>query len=655
MKKINYLLVCILVFVSSIAYAQYNKRYIYAKSQNSIVAKQYYDAISLLTLLIDSDSVSRDAYFLRAIAKYYLNDLIGAEQDFTSAIKINPVYVEAYQYRAITRSIMGNWEEAVTDFETAITIRPDYTDIYYSRGVTFLMCQQFDNAISDFDIFIRKNPNEEDAYLNRGSAHLMLKDTLKAFHDINKAVEVASRSSEALTRRAGIYAMMDKREEAFEDYSKALFYDKKNITAYFNRAILQSQSNRPMDAIADFSKVIELDPTNSLSYFNRAITKSQIGDFNSAMSDYDKVVELSPDNVLGYYNRAGLALRLGDLEKAVNDYTYTIELYPDFANAYLGRSAVRYDIGDMVGSKSDKETADLKIEEYRRKFGGGAAGEQFSIYADTSRQFNKMLAFDSKYGDKVKEKSVDIKLLSMFKLLKAGQLTDEMIAMNKLDVETGRAIEGMRISNLIISNEPVDMSRDEIIAEKNRRYVSKTVQEAWKTLLEDAISSYSIKQYTSSISDLNQAILKNPTNPYLYMTRSSVSCEMMEFIQTIGMSGQKFVIEADKSKELKASQQTGDFRNSLYDINYAITLAPDVWFFYYNRANIYVLMGDMPNAISDYTKAIELEDNFAQAYYNRGLVQIYIKEDKKGFLDLSRAGELGLKGAYDVIERYMKK
>lgn len=653
MKKVSYFLVCVLIFISTFSFGQYNKRYIYAKSQNSIVNKQYYDAISLLTLLIESDSISRDAYFLRAIAKYNLNDLIGAEQDFTSAIKINPVYVEAYQYRAITRSIMGNWDDAVIDFEKAISIRPDYTDIYYSRGVTFLMCQQFDNAVKDFNVFIKTNPEEEDAYLNRGSAYLMLKDTLSAFNDINKAVEVASRSSEALTRRAGIYAMMNKKEEAFEDYSKAIFYDNKNLTAYFNRAILESQSNRPMDAIADFTRVIELDPSNSLSYFNRAITKSQIGDFNSAMSDYDKVVELSPDNVLGYYNRAGLALKLGDLEKSVNDYSYTIELYPDFANAYLGRAAVRYDIGDMVGSKSDKETADLKIAEYRSKFGGSAAGEQFSIYADTSRQFNRMLAFDSKYGDKVKEKNVDIKLLSLFKLLKAGKVTDDMVAMNKMDYAANKILEQMSIKNLIISNEPVDMSRDEIIEERAKRGKSKDFKEPWMVYLEDAISSYSIKQYTSAISDLNQAILKNQNNPFLYMTRSSVSCEMMEFIQSIGTSGQKFVIDSDKSKELKATNQVTDFKNSLYDINYAITLNPKISFFYYNRANIHVLMGDMPSAIADYTKAIELEGTFAQAYYNRGLVQIYIKENKKGFLDLSRAGELGIKSAYDVIERYM--
>lgn len=138
------------------------------------------------------------------------------------------------------------------------------------------------------------------------------------------------------------------------------------------------------------------------------------------------------------------------------------------------------------------------------------------------------------------------------------------------------------------------------------------------------------------------------------MNRSSINCEMMEFVQSIGTSGQRFVIEADKSKELHTTQRVYDFNNALIDINYAISLNPNIAYFYYNRANIYVLSGDMPQAIADYTKAIEIENKFSAAYYNRGLVQIYLKENKKGYLDLSRAGELGLKSAYEVIKKYME-
>ncbi len=654
MKRALIFIILMIVSYSS-AMGQYNRQYIYATSQNSIIDKRYYDAISLLTLLIESDSVSKDAYFLRAVAKYNLNDMIGAEQDLSAAIRINPVYIEAYQYRAITRSVMGNWDDAVSDFQKAIDIRPDFINTYYSRGVTYLMSQQFDNAISDFTTFIKRNPKESQVYLNRGSAYLMLKDTLNAFNDFNIAVKVSPRSSDALTRRGGLYAIMGKPKEAMSDYNKALHYNPQNKIAYFNRAILNANNNAPLDAIKDFGEVIKIDSTNSLAYFNRAITLSQIGDFNTAMLDYDKVVELSPNNVLGYFNRALLATKLGDLEKAINDYSYCIELYPDFANAYLARSSVRYSIGDMVGSKSDKDTADEKIAMYREKYEG--KGDEFSMFADTSRNFNKILAFESNFssGDKVKETSVDIKLLAMYRLIKTKKITDLAKAENKRYAEVSKFISSSKIDNLIVSNLPVDMSREEIIEERSKRNNSRNtdyLSQPWRAEFEDAISSYSIKQYTSAITELSEAIKSAPDNPLLYMTRSAIYCEMTEFIQSINSTGQRFVIEADKSKELHATKQELDFESALFDITYAIRLNPNIAYFYYNRANIYVLSGDMPKAIEEYTRAIELDNRFAAAFYNRGLVQIYLKEDKKGFLDMSRAGELGITNAYEVIKRY---
>lgn len=60
----------------------------------------------------------------------------------------------------------------------------------------------------------------------------------------------------------------------------------------------------------------------------------------------------------------------------------------------------------------------------------------------------------------------------------------------------------------------------------------------------------------------------------------------------------------------------------------------------------------MPEAFEDYSKAIELNPAFAEAYYNRGVIQIFMKDTRKGCLDLSKAGELGILEAYEVLKRY---
>ena len=73
---------------------------------------------------------------------------------------------------------------------------------------------------------------------------------------------------------------------------------------------------------------------------------------------------------------------------------------------------------------------------------------------------------------------------------------------------------------------------------------------------------------------------------------------------------------------------------------------------YYNRANLFAMLGDYHAAIVDYNKVLELDADFADAYYNRGLTYIYLGNNQQGIADLSKAGELGLFSAYNVIKRF---
>ena len=64
-------------------------------------------------------------------------------------------------------------------------------------------------------------------------------------------------------------------------------------------------------------------------------------------------------------------------------------------------------------------------------------------------------------------------------------------------------------------------------------------------------------------------------------------------------------------------------------------------------------MNDYKSAIVDYTRAIELNDRFAEAYFNRGLARLYVGSTEQGIADLSKAGELGIFQAYNVIKRFL--
>ena len=657
MRILRLLLLIVVLFTSWEMKAQYNRDYFFWVGRQCMMDNDYQEAIRTLNTLLRVDEEAFEGYFLRGIAKYNLDDLLGAESDFSTAIRLNPVYTQAYTYRAITRSRLGNYDDALQDFREAIELRPDLPGPYYSRGVTRLLNQQFEEAISDFDKFIRQETKVVDAYICRGLSYLHLKDTVKAYENYNTAIKTNRESPNGYNRRGTLYMQQRRFEEAEADFNKAIACDSTYLLSYFNRALVYSDTHRPLAALGDFDRVIQLDSTNSLTYFNRAMLRSQIGDYNRALEDYDKVALYSPNNVLVYYNRAGVYAQLGEIEKAVADYSSAIELYPDFANAYIYRGRLRALLRDSKGAKSDRDTAQKKIAAYRERL----SDSTYSIYADTTQHFDRLLSFDSKFAGSSFERIAgrtagrdEMRLLPLFKFTLMQPDTTLRVA----PYHPKRLADFYkRVGNrhLVLAWEDSSLSADSLVRfdKQYAQEIKESVEPSWLTLFQRGITQSLIKQYTNSVNTYTEAIKINPSNPFLYLNRSTTRAEMIDFISSIDNSYQRITIDSDPANRLhNNSKRTYSYDEAVADLNKVLKLFPDFAYAYYNRANLNALSGDLPAAFEDYTKAIEQHPHFAEAYYNRGIIQIFMKDTRKGCLDISKAGELGIEEAYEVLKRY---
>lgn len=654
----RFLLASVFVMALSVqsAAGQLNKYYYVWLGQDLVMESRYKEAIETLNILLHADPSAYEAYFLRGIAKYNLEDMLGAEADFTLAIEKNPVFTTAYQFRAITRSQLGNYDDALKDFQEAIDLRPDRPDAYFSRGVTYLLTQQFRKAIDDFDMFIRFNDKVADAYLNRGHAYLYLKDTTAAYENYDLGIKTNREYPRGYVLRGALRMEEQEYDLALADFDRAIAHDSTSIIAYFNRAIVHSNMNRPSLALADLDTVLEIDPTSSITYFNRALIRTDIGDYNRAMDDYDMVAEYSPDNVIVYYNRAGLHYRLGDFESALKDYDRAVELYPDFANAYLNRASVKYLLKDEKGSDRDRDIAQRKIAEYRSKL----SDSTFSIYADTSRKFNRLLSFDTKLSGSAFNKisteegdHISLRPLYKFTLLKPGP--DQPAAVRNHDMERVDEFTARLDDSLVaLSNRETDLTADTLLIIDNA--LADNLQRRnpkWETLFLRGITQSLIKQYTSAVATFTAAIEADPSNPFLYLNRSTTQAEMIDFISSIDGGYNSISLDSDPTPRLRTNfSRTYNYDEAIADLNSAAKLYPELPHIYYNRGNLLVLSGKLPEAFEDYSRAIELDPAFADAWFNRGLIQIYMKDTRKGLLDMSKAGELGVTEAYTVLKRY---
>jgi tetratricopeptide (TPR) repeat protein len=164
------------------------------------------------------------------------------------------------------------------------------------------------------------------------------------------------------------------------------------------------------------------------------------------------------------------------------------------------------------------------------------------------------------------------------------------------------------------------------------------------------------ENFNEAIKDFSKSINADDRNILAYFCRANSRAKMVDFIRSQGTlpepevlnrNGGRTAVEA-KSGDIKIL----DYEDIIQDYGSILYMNPNFIFAWFNMANTKVKKKDYVNAISDYTRAISLEPDFGEAYFNRGLTRIYMNDLEGGALDLSRAGELGLTEAYNVIKRY---
>lgn len=635
--------------------AQVNKQYFVWVGRDMVMDSRYREAIETLNILLRADPDAYEGYFWRGIAKYHLDDLLGAERDFTLTLAKNPVYTNAYQFRALTRSRLGNYDDAMKDFDEAIELRPDYPAPYYSRGVTNILTGRYREAVDDFNMYMRFNQRDADAYANRGTAYLHLQDTVAAYEDFGRAIRTNREYPRGYLERGSLYMEQGRYDEALADFDTAVRCDTSYIPAYFSRAMAYYRKHNLQAALADFDRVLELDPTSSVTYFNRALVRTETGDYNRALEDYDQVAAYSPGNVIVYYNRAGLRFRLGELQGALEDYDRAIELYPDFANAYLGRASVKYLLRDSEGAERDRSVAERKIAEYRARL----EGESEVSFADTSRQFDKLLSFDTQLSDgPVRNTAMGTKERITLRpsygfTLRSDAEPGRGLILHPGEAEAEEFIASLGDASVVFGYEGSDMAAAALV--RKDEAVSADIAangSRWQAYFMRGMTQALLKQYTNAVGALSTAITLSPRNPFLYIARSAVQAEMTDFISSMDNGYSRISPESDRSARMRDAARTYDYDEAISDLNKAAKLNPNLPCIYYNRGNLFALSGRFPEAFEEYSHAIALDPGLAEAYFNRGLVQIYMKDTRKGLLDISKAGELGIGEAYDLLRLY---
>lgn len=638
-----------LLMSSWCGYAQWNTNNMLRVGKNAIYFDDYVSAIDNFNNIIRVKPYLSEPYFFRGLAKLNLDDYEGSIQDFSQAIELNPNYFHAYVYRGIAYQNLKRFEEALKDFEEAVAIDPGNAYVYANRGITKAEMGDLQSAEKDYSKALLIDDKLLPAYLNRAVIREKLDNSEGAMADCNAAIKLNMFSDAAYGLRGYLWYKQKNYHYAIEDFNRALKVNPDNKRILMNRAMVWYDMKKFPETMADYSKIIELDSNYIYAYYNRAMLRAEVGETNAAIADLDRVVDMNPDNILIYFNRGLLKMQINDLYGAYDDFSESLRLYPDFVKAYLARAAVSAELKDYDAADKDRYHASEVMDRYRKM----KAGDRNAL-VDTTANFQKLIDINAKNDEvrdvingRVQDKNVIVELQDVFWV---QYLSLDSLRSGKVQYYNKHIMSYNQAHNY---DPAITLANKEVLypADFVAPYMEKLSQQIAET---GDLDSYLLRgsfylqqgEFPKAIADFSAILEKDPRHLLALFNRAAAQMHMYDYIESIDDKTPKVV------GEVKQESRKIDYSQVLQDYQKCLEIDPDFVFARYNMANVFAKSEDIDKAIATYTEVIRQDKDIAEAYYNRGILYIYVGKKALANADLSKAGELGIADAYNIIKRY---
>lgn len=676
--------------------AQINTDRVLIIGRNALYFEDYVLSIQYFNRVINAKPYLADPYYFRAAAKYSLDDLKGAEDDCNKALEINPFMVNVYNLRGIIKQRQNNYQAAQEDFSAGLKVEPENVNLLMNRGIAHINLKQYAEAIADYRDVLKYDTRQTGAFLNMGVAQVQQGDTVSALKSFSKVVELSPYMPEGYAYRGILYYQTKAYDSALSDYNRVVELKPLEPSYYMNRAIMRYQLDDLRGAFADIDKVIELDPRNATAYSNRGILRAQVGDINRAIDDFSRVLAFDPQDMMTVFNRGMLYMQTGEYQNALRDLNQVAMQYPDFGPVYYQRSLVKEKLNDTSGAQKDYMTA-FKLDQDRKAKGLKAdltsaddakkeddakktKDKQTRRKSDKDiRKYNQVAVLDDfeetdvevakdqeTIRGRIQNRDIIIDLEPMFGL--SFYTADTLLPRARYFEPSVEAFNKKKIynKNLRLTNRELESDASTSLYYFNRiRYVGEEIkQDPDETLLYfvRGVLYSVVLNYNNAIADFDLCLQRNKNDANALFNRAYVRYKMVEAIRSMEQNAPDKPVEVNLNMTSGASANVArkevvmekfvDYDLIIEDLQRLIELESNFEFAYYNLGIIYCQRRDFIKAEQMFNSAIDINGDFAEAYFNRGLVRLYLENDAEATVDLSKAGELGIFKAYNVIKRF---
>ena len=663
-------ILCLLFFVLCPAKAQFNTDRITAIGRNALYFEDYVLSIQYFNQVIRLKPYLSEPYFYRAVAKIQLEDYQGALRDCNAALERNPFSPGCYYARGYIYRELGQLDLAEKDYSEALRFAPENRTYLLLRADTRALRKNYDGALEDINLLLKREPQSATIWSERGRINMQQSDTLAALEAFTRASEYDRLNPAAWSALGVTNLMLNREDEAYVQLTQAINLGSKWAGDYINRGIIHYHRHNYRGALADYDKAVQLAPREADSYYNRGVMRQEVGDYNNALADLNRAIELAPERTEMRYQRGIVQMQLRQWKQVVNNMDTLIARYPYFLPAYYMAAQAKTQLGDQAGAFRYRQKAQ-QLEERKESIQRQQAQPNTDLLIaeaqpqkkDNRKEFSTRLAqgqqepteeeqkYDSetrgtvqkRYQDVINEPNIGLGYYSQDLSLRSTNyyhaIVDDLNRQQVLPAALRFTGQELALTAELVDFHFSEIARlslqiDRLISEENAVALSYTY---FARAIEFAI----VQDYTSAIDDCTRALqlstLNAPLSTIITFCRANWRYRLLEYQQSTG--------EQEATKTI-------DFEIMLRDYDQVLRLQPDFAFALYNKANILCAQHEWQTAINYYTQAISLDGDFAEAYFNRGLTYVYIGENEKGLTDLSKAGELGIYQAYNLITRF---
>ncbi len=583
------------------ASAQINTDRLLDIGRNALYFEDYVVSIGYFNQVIEAKPYLTDPYYFRAIAKLYLEDFRGCIADCNSALDINPFLPKVYYLRGYAKRYIKEWDSSTADMKKTLEFEPDNKEVHTVIIENLVQQRRFNEAYDESISAIRQFPHYADTYLLLTQVLLSQKDTVRAEAVLDSALYYNKYSDLAYAMRGMLNYERGQYPKALSDLDQAVKNNGFRPDYLINRAIVKMQTNNLRGAMDDLDQAIKLDGSNSNAYYNRALLKSEVGDDNNAIDDYTTCLALDPNNYTAYLQRAFLHSKLGEYKEAVTDFSTVIAKYPDFIVAYYGRGDAKKKMRDRTGAEKDYYDASVIEQDIKSGKRGVRKGVEGEI--EPSKEARAIV------------QSLDKRATEKYKSDIRGQ-----VQYKDIDIEP--------LSNFVIA-------------------IADSTSKSWRIQLYNK----ELEKVNAQLDQKLSFCLAEAAKSLIDFGGTNIVC--VDALCFFNRGNER--IKSIREQTYKGEKPSLSVCVSAFnDFDMAYKIDPSIVYALYNIGYVFMLDKEFDEAIKYYTAAIEQYDRFAEAYYNRALIYISQGKKEEARRDLSKAGELGLYGAYNVMRRYVK-